>query len=95
MQLEKTQLLWRFRSVEGHLRAVIGMVEQDQPNEQVVYQLLAIRGSVDRLLELLIRQRVERCLDALIHETCPERQALEINHLVNLYQYSRKQFYRR
>lgn len=90
MQLEKSQLLWRLQSVEDHLHNVIVMVEQDQPCEQVIYQILAIRSSVESLLELLIRQRVNHCLDILMHENCPERQALEISHLAHLYRiYSR------
>lgn len=88
MQLEKPKLIWRFRSVEGHLQAVIGMVEQDQPCEQVICQLLAIRGSVDALLSFLIGQQVQRSLDVLACETCPEHRIAEINRLLSLYQLS-------
>jgi DNA-binding FrmR family transcriptional regulator len=86
MQPEKSQILWRLQCIEGHLQAVIGMIEQDQPIDQVVCQLLAIRGSAESLLSLLIEQQVQYSLDTLGSITCPELQAQEIRRLVSLYQ---------
>lgn len=85
MQREKAQTLWRLRCVEGHLQAVIAMIEQDQPDEQVLCQILAIRGAVDSIFSLLIEQQVECSLDTLGRITCPELQAQEIGRLVSLY----------
>ena len=91
MQLEKPKLLWRFRSLDGHLRAVMGMVVQDQPCENVICQLLAIRASVDALLSFVIGQQVQSSLNGLARETCQENRVAEINRLLSLYKLSRRQ----
>ncbi len=36
----------RFRSAQGHMRAVDGMIERDAPAADIILQLLAVRGAL-------------------------------------------------
>ncbi len=40
-------LLNRLRSAEGHLHGIIGMLEADEPCEQVLHQLEAVEAALE------------------------------------------------
>ena len=46
MQPEEQKLIVRLRSAEGHLRAIIGMIETGQPCEDVICQLIAVQAAL-------------------------------------------------
>ena len=43
---ERNEIVRRLRVSEGHLHVIIGMVESNQPYEQVLHQLRAVRAAL-------------------------------------------------
>ena len=52
----------RLSRIEGQVRGVMKMVEEDKDCREVVTQLSAIRSAVDRSIGLIVAQNLEACI---------------------------------
>lgn len=52
----------RLRRVEGQVRGVLKMMEEEKNCKDVVSQLSAIRSAVDKTLALVVAVNLEQCL---------------------------------
>ncbi len=55
-------ILTRLRRIEGQIRGIHKMLEEDRVCEDVVTQLMAARSSLDKAGLLIIDQHIEKCL---------------------------------
>ena len=55
-------ILTRLRRIEGQIRGIHKMLEEDRVCEDVVTQLMAARSSLDRAGLLIIDRHIEKCL---------------------------------
>ena len=79
------ELLQRLRSANGHLQAVIAMVEAGEPCESVLHQLGAVQAALKCAGRALIRCQLEQSADSLLNGSCPEIQAQTVARLSNIY----------
>lgn len=79
------ELLQRLRSANGHLQAVIAMVEAGEPCESVLHQLGAVQAAIRCAGRTLIRCNLEQSADSLLGDSCPETRAQTVSRLSNLY----------
>jgi DNA-binding FrmR family transcriptional regulator len=82
----RTQILQRFRSAQGHIKAVIDMLEANAPCEQVLHQLGAVQAALRVAEAQLLACQVEFSSDVIKHSVCPEKRVAELNRLRILYQ---------
>ncbi|MHB1002009.1 MAG: metal-sensitive transcriptional regulator [Armatimonadota bacterium] len=61
---EKTRqdLLTRLRRIEGQVRGLQRMIEEDQDCTSVVTQLTAVRGALDKIGFIILSHRMAECL---------------------------------
>ncbi|MCX7569370.1 metal-sensitive transcriptional regulator [Tumebacillus sp. DT12] len=52
----------RLRRIEGQIRGVLSMIEQEKDCRDVVTQLSAIRSAVDRSLGYIVAMNLEACV---------------------------------
>jgi DNA-binding FrmR family transcriptional regulator len=52
----------RVRRMEGQVRGVLGMMEQNKDCKEVVTQLSAIRSAVDRIIGLVVANNLVNCI---------------------------------
>lgn len=52
----------RLRRIEGQIRGVYAMMEQNKECKDVVTQLQAIRTAVDRAIGLIVAGNLEQCI---------------------------------
>lgn len=86
MQPEQRNLVIRLRTAEGHLRAVIAMIESGQPAEAVLIQLAAIQSALQVAGFLIVKNQLQRSADVIMLEPCPDQRCAELTRLINLYQ---------
>jgi DNA-binding FrmR family transcriptional regulator len=55
----------RLRRAEGQVRAVQRMLDERQPCEEIVAQLLAARSALDQVTREILSQRIAECLATL------------------------------
>jgi DNA-binding FrmR family transcriptional regulator len=60
----KTQILNRLKTSRGHLDAVVRMVEDEAYCPDVMKQLSAVQGSLERASRLVLRNHLETCVAA-------------------------------
>jgi DNA-binding FrmR family transcriptional regulator len=63
-QTYKTQILNRLKTARGHLDAVVRMVEDEAYCPDVMKQLSAVQGSLERASRLVLRNHLETCVAA-------------------------------
>jgi DNA-binding FrmR family transcriptional regulator len=54
----------RLKRAEGHLRSVIGMIEQGRPCADLAQQLHAVEAAVGAAKRELIHDHIDHCLEA-------------------------------
>lgn len=60
---EREAILRRLRRVEGQVRGVIRMVEEEKDCEEVLTQVAAARSAMDRIGIHIITHRMRECLE--------------------------------
>jgi DNA-binding FrmR family transcriptional regulator len=64
----KSQVINRLKTARGHLDAVMRMVEDDQYCPDVMKQLSAVQGSLERASRLVLRNHLETCVASAMRE---------------------------
>jgi DNA-binding FrmR family transcriptional regulator len=52
----------RLKRVEGQIRGVLKMMEEEQPCKDVVAQLSAVRSAADKALAYIVAVNLEQCI---------------------------------
>src|SRR5438270_2838098 len=82
----RTQILNRLKSVDGHLRGVIKMVEEDAYCMDVLKQLQAVQGAIGRVNALLLQDHLQTCVTTAIRGDEPAERERVIGELLALYE---------
>jgi CsoR family transcriptional regulator, copper-sensing transcriptional repressor len=56
------QIVNRLSRVEGHIRGVKTMVQESRPCPEVLVQIAAIRGALDRVARLILDEHLTECI---------------------------------
>ncbi|HEX2370864.1 MAG TPA: metal-sensitive transcriptional regulator [Acidimicrobiia bacterium] len=64
----KVSALNRLKTVRGHLDAVIGMVEEERYCVEVMKQISALEGSLERVNRVLLQNHLETCVAEAVAE---------------------------
>jgi len=64
----KTGALNRLKTVRGHLDAVIGMVEDERYCPEIMKQVSALQGSLEKVNRVLLQNHVETCVLHAVEE---------------------------
>ena len=60
----RSSVLNRLKTARGHLDAVLRMVEEDAYCPEIMKQLSAVQGSLERASRLVLRNHLETCVAA-------------------------------
>ncbi len=83
--LQKGDVLKRLRSIEGHLRAVQRMVEEDAYCIDILQQTQAIQGAIDRVNLLILENHLKTCVTTAIRSQDPAERERVITELLQLF----------
>jgi DNA-binding FrmR family transcriptional regulator len=84
---KRTQILNRLKSVDGHLRGVIKMVEEDTYCMDVIKQLQAVQGAIGRVNALLLDDHLQTCVTTAIRSDAPAERERVIGELLALFEH--------
>lgn len=59
---ERAEILARLRRVEGQIRGIQRMIDEQRNCEAIITQLMAARAALDRASRLILSRHLERCL---------------------------------
>jgi DNA-binding FrmR family transcriptional regulator len=83
---QRRDILNRLKSVDGHLRGVIKMVEEDAYCMDVIKQLQAVQGAVGRVNALLLADHLQTCVTTAIRGDAPAERERVIGELLRLFE---------
>lgn len=69
-------LIKRLKRAEGHLRHVIGMIEDEKPCIEIARQMAAVESAVTAAKRVLIHDHIDHCLTEDRADTLTEMKAL-------------------
>jgi DNA-binding FrmR family transcriptional regulator len=64
----KRSALNRLKTVRGHLDAVIGMVDEERYCPEIMKQVSALQGSLEKVNRVLLQNHVETCVMHAVDE---------------------------
>jgi CsoR family transcriptional regulator, copper-sensing transcriptional repressor len=80
-QREREEILVRLRRVEGQLRGIQHMIEQERTCEDVITQLMAARAALDRASLVIMSHQIEYCLS----DASGEASRAQLQRLIELF----------
>jgi len=87
MQASKSDVLKRLAYIEGHLKGIRRMVEEDQYCVDVLKQTYAVRRAIEKLEARILESHLQGCVVAGIKEG---REDAVIGELMELYEQAGK-----
>ncbi len=79
------ELLNRARSIQGHMGAVVRMVEEDAYCVDIIKQTQAIERALDKLNSLLLEHHLESCVTTAIRGNKPKERERVIRELLEVF----------
>ncbi len=87
MQAEKSDILKRLAYIEGHLKGIRRMVEEDQYCVDILKQTYAVKRAIDKLEGILLTGHLNSCVREGFEEG---REEQVIDELSELFEMSRR-----
>ena len=81
------QVVNRLKSVAGHMRGVIRMVEEDAYCMDVIKQLQAVQAAIGRVNALLLADHLETCVTTAIRGDEPGERERVIHEVLRLFEH--------
>jgi CsoR family transcriptional regulator, copper-sensing transcriptional repressor len=61
-EASRKQILNRLSRLEGHIRGIKKMVQSDSPCPEVLVQVAAVRGALDRVSRIILDEHLTECI---------------------------------
>jgi DNA-binding FrmR family transcriptional regulator len=89
-EIPKDQLLNRARSIQGHIGAVVRMLEEDAYCIDIIKQTQAIQRALDKLNLLLLERHLNHCVTTALRSDKPKERVRVISELLDVFETASK-----
>jgi CsoR family transcriptional regulator, copper-sensing transcriptional repressor len=86
----KQQLLNRLKSVEGHVRGVQRMVQDDSYCVDIIKQTLAVQRALEKFNSIILERHLQGCVTTAIRSDDTSERERVINELLQVFETSSK-----
>lgn len=86
MDQRKQAALKRLARVEGQVRGVGRMIEQDRYCIDIVNQVMAIRSALSQIEILILQDHADTCVEDAIASQDPQEQRLKFRELIEMFE---------
>ncbi len=87
---EKAKLLARLKTIEGHVRGVQRMVEEDQYCIDVIQQAQAIQRALDKFNALVLENHLNTCVTTAIRSENADERERVVTEIMDVFETSSK-----
>lgn len=81
-ETNKEDVLKRLKIIEGHLKKVIAMVEDDSYCISILQQAMAVRSALKKAQDLILSRHLQTCVAAALKE---EKSQKVVSELMDIY----------
>jgi CsoR family transcriptional regulator, copper-sensing transcriptional repressor len=86
----KAGVLRRLQSVEGHVRGIQRMVEEDKYCIDVIKQVEAVQAALDKVNQIILENHLHTCVTTAIRGDDPERREAVISEILGVFSIKQK-----
>jgi CsoR family transcriptional regulator, copper-sensing transcriptional repressor len=86
----KSGVIRRLQSVEGHVRGIQRMMEEDKYCIDVIKQIEAVQAALNKINEMILESHLHTCVTTAIRGNDPERREAVINEILDVISVGRK-----
>jgi CsoR family transcriptional regulator, copper-sensing transcriptional repressor len=86
----KAEILARLRSIEGHWRAVVRMVDEDRYCVDVIKQIRAVQSAADKAAARLLERHLNHCVSDAIRSGTPRQRERAVAELLDVFENGRR-----
>ena len=90
MSEDKKKVLRRLKTVEGHVRAVARMIEEDKYCIDIIHQTQAIKRAIDKVEEEILGRHLAGCVTTAIRSNDEGERERVIGELMALFKTNNK-----
>ena len=87
---DKTQLMNRARSIQGHMGAIVRMLEEDAYFVDIIKQTQAIQKAIDQMNALILEKHMNECVTTAIRSNQPKERERVITELMEVFETANK-----
>ncbi len=84
--MDKDLILKRLTIVEGHLKGVKKMVEQESYCMDVIHQIHAIQSSLNRISTMILNDHLNTCVISAVRGESPEDRERVLKEISDLFE---------
>lgn len=85
-QNEKQKLLARLKTIEGHVRGIHRMVEEDQYCIDIIRQAQAVQRALDKFNALVLENHLNTCVTSAIRSDDPDKRERIITEIMDVFE---------
>lgn len=89
-QSDKTQLLNRARTIQGHMGSIVRMLEEDAYCVDIIKQTQAIQKAIDKLNARILERHLNECVTTAIRSNQPAERERVIGELLDVFETANK-----
>lgn len=82
---KRTEVLNRLKSIEGHIRGVQKMVEDDRYCIDVLKQTAALKGAIDQVDAVILANHLNTCVTTAIRSENPNERERVVGELMTIF----------
>lgn len=82
---KKEEALKRVKTIEGHIRGVVRMMEEDTYCINILHQTLAVQRAIDKLNRDLLESHLQSCVKEAMQDQSDERRERVIGELLDIF----------
>jgi len=86
----KQDVLARLKSVEGHIRGIERMVEEDVYCVDVIKQTLAVQRAIDKINALILENHLNTCVTTAIRSEDSKERERVIGEIIDVFEATSK-----
>ena len=79
----RKQVLDRLSRIEGHIRGIKKMVEEDRDCPDLLHQIAAVKAALNKTGELILEDHIESCLVDAVNQGSTEKYVKELKDAIS------------
>lgn len=88
--MENENVLRRLKTIEGHLRGVIRMVEEDSYCIDVIRQIQAVESALNKVSTQILSNHLDSCVTTAIQGNNPKERERVLKEITEVFEMSTK-----
>ncbi len=80
---QRKKVIDRLSRIEGHIRGVKKMVEEDRDCPELLHQLAAVKAALNKTGELILEDHIESCMIDAVNEGTTEEYVKDLKEAIS------------